>query len=269
MSSFDAARCLQYGLIRFGFICNQKTSNMITGSSDLRKLWNTWPNFNRITRITDYLIISQSHSHSAAATLSISSFHFASLGRFRTLRLGWSLCLLLSWPLRVCCLCPKPPSSQAPRDTQRHPETPRETTDSEQHRMTNCMMNQLAHTYTHTHWHITHRDAGRCMGYMRCNSSGPVWEFCVVRLCTVKSTCFDCWLNMFRTFFLFFFLMVSRFFSFFCVEVYGWTHSIFHHGPLGFQQRWTRRNTRPVHVPGIHVREFAGVWIPVAGGKRK
>lgn len=88
MSSFDAARCLQYGLIRFGFICNQKTSNMITGSSDLRKLWNTWPNFNRITRITDYLIISQSHSHSAAATLSISSFHFASLGRFRTLRLG-------------------------------------------------------------------------------------------------------------------------------------------------------------------------------------
>lgn len=25
-----------------GFICNQKTSNMITGSLDLIKLWNTW-----------------------------------------------------------------------------------------------------------------------------------------------------------------------------------------------------------------------------------
>ena len=115
----------------------------------------------------------------------------------------------------------------------RHPETPSETTDSEQHRMTNCMMNQFAHTYTHT---LTHYTQG-------CREMHGVYAARFIRssLSILRSAPVHCLVNMFRLLTQhvsnLFFLMLSRFFSFFCVEVYGWTHSIFHHGPLGFQQR--------------------------------
>ena len=55
----------------------------------------------------------------------------------------------------IACLLPLSETSKQ-SGTQRHPETPSETTDSEQHRMTNCMMNQFAHTYTHTHIDTLH-----------------------------------------------------------------------------------------------------------------
>ena len=113
----------------------------------------------------------------------------------------------------IACLLPLSETSKQ-SGTQRHPETPRETTDSEQHRMTNCMMNQLAHTHTHTLTHYT----------QECREMHGVYAARFIRssLRILCSAPVHCQVHMFRLLtqhvsnvFSVFFLMVSRFFSFF------------------------------------------------------